>query len=49
MNPSGKKITKEADSAFEALNRAISKNYEGDTVEEWKEVFGKSFNINEIE
>jgi hypothetical protein len=43
-----KEIFKEADNAFEALNRAISKNTLGDTIEEWKEVFGKSFNINEI-
>ncbi|MFT3703082.1 MAG: CBASS oligonucleotide cyclase [Agriterribacter sp.] len=38
-------IKKEADSAFEALNIAQSKNYEGDTIEEWKFVFGSSFNI----
>ncbi len=38
-------IKKEADNAFEALNIAQSKNYEGDTIEEWKFVFGSSFNI----
>lgn len=38
-------IKKEADTAFEALNIAQSKNYEGDTIEEWKLIFGSSFNI----
>lgn len=38
-------IKKEANEAFEALNIAQSKNFEGDTVEEWKFVFGSSFNI----
>jgi hypothetical protein len=38
-------IKKEADTAFEALNIAQSKNYEGDTIEEWKFIFGSSFNI----
>lgn len=38
-------IKKDADNAFEALNIAQSKNYEGDTIEEWKFVFGSSFNI----
>ncbi|OJY80744.1 MAG: nucleotidyltransferase [Sphingobacteriales bacterium 40-81] len=38
-------IKEEADKAFEALNIAQSKNYEGDTIEEWKFVFGSSFNI----
>jgi hypothetical protein len=44
-----KVIIKEADIAFEALHRAISRNHLGDTIEEWREVFGKSFNIKEIE
>jgi hypothetical protein len=39
-------IKKVADEAFETLNIAQSKNYEGDTVQEWKSVFGPSFNIN---
>lgn len=38
-------IKKEANDAFEALNIAQSKNFEGDTTEEWKYVFGSSFNI----
>jgi len=38
-------IKKEALDAFEALNIAQSKNFEGDTIEEWKFVFGSSFNI----
>lgn len=38
-------IRKEADDAFESLNIAQAKNHEGDTVEEWKHVFGPSFNI----
>lgn len=40
-----KEIKKEANEAFEALNIAQSKNFEGDTIEEWKFVFGPSFNI----
>jgi hypothetical protein len=39
-------IKKEADEAFETLNIAQSKNYEGDTIQEWKSIFGPSFNIN---
>jgi predicted nucleotidyltransferase len=38
-------IKKEANDAFEALNIAQSKNFEGDTIEEWKNIFGSSFNI----
>lgn len=38
-------IKKEALDAFEALNIAQSKNFEGDTIEEWKFVFSSSFNI----
>jgi tRNA nucleotidyltransferase (CCA-adding enzyme) len=40
-------IIKEANDAFESLNIAQSKNFEGETVDEWKRVFGPSFNINE--
>jgi hypothetical protein len=40
-------IKKEADDAFESLTYAQAKNYEGETVDEWKRVFGPSFNINE--
>ena len=40
-----KEIKKDANEAFEALNIAQSKNYEGDTIDEWKFVFGPSFNI----
>lgn len=40
-------IKKEANHAFEALIIAQSKNFEGDTIEEWKSVFGPSFNINQ--
>ena len=39
-------IKKEANDAFEALNIAQSKNFEGDTIDEWKYVFGPFFNIN---
>jgi hypothetical protein len=41
------KIQKEADDAFDSLNIAQSKNNEGDTVDEWKRVFGPAFNITE--
>jgi hypothetical protein len=40
-------IKKEANDAFESLTYAQARNYEGDTIEEWKRVFGPSFNINE--
>ncbi|WP_229747092.1 CBASS oligonucleotide cyclase [Mucilaginibacter galii] len=40
-------IAKEADFAFEALNYAQSINTGGSTNEEWKSVFGPSFNINQ--
>jgi Second Messenger Oligonucleotide or Dinucleotide Synthetase domain len=39
-------IVKEANVAFESLNIAISKHFEGETISEWKTVFGPSFNIN---
>ena len=38
-------IKEEANDAWEALNIAQSKNFEGDTVEEWKYVFGPAFSI----
>lgn len=38
-------ITDEANDAFETLSIAQSKNYQGDTIAEWKRVFGPSFNI----
>ncbi len=40
-------IVREADDAFDSLNIAQSKIYEGSTIEEWKRVFGPSFNITE--
>lgn len=42
-------IKKEANEAFEALNIAQSKNYEGETIDEWKYVFGPNFNIGNKE
>lgn len=39
-------IIEEADDAFDTLNIAQSKNNEGDTITEWKRVFGPSFNYN---
>lgn len=46
MNESAwNEIKSEAYEAWEALNIAQSKNFEGDTVEEWKYVFGHSFTI----
>lgn len=40
-------IVKQANNAFEGLNYAQSINTVGNTIEEWKTVFGPSFNINE--
>jgi len=40
-------IVREANEAFETLNYAQARNYIGDTVTEWKRVFGPSFNIEE--
>lgn len=40
-----KEIIAEAEDAFDSLNIAQSRNNEGDTVQEWKRVFGPSFNI----
>lgn len=48
-DPIWSEIKKEADTAFEAIIIAQSKNFEGDTIEEWKSVFGSSFNIKEEE
>jgi Second Messenger Oligonucleotide or Dinucleotide Synthetase domain len=52
-NNSVKKLTKakwdeiirEAEDAFDTLNIAQSKRYEGETTQEWKRVFGPVFNI----
>lgn len=38
-------IKEEADLAFETLNIAQERNNEGDTIDEWKSVFGPTFNI----
>lgn len=43
-----KEIVQEADDAFESLNIALSKRNETDTIQEWKHVFGPSFNITPI-
>lgn len=40
-----KEIKEEADVAFETLNLAQDRNFEGDTINEWKSVFGPTFNI----
>jgi len=40
-------IVQEANDAFDSLNIAQSKRYDGETTEEWKRVFGPSFNITE--
>ncbi|MFV5702591.1 CBASS oligonucleotide cyclase [Flavobacterium sp. XS2P12] len=39
-------IIEQAEEAFDCLNYAQSKNNEGATIEEWKRVFGPTFNIN---
>jgi hypothetical protein len=41
-----KEIIEQAEEAFDSLNYAQSKNNEGATIEEWKRVFGPTFNIN---
>jgi hypothetical protein len=41
-------IIQEAEDAFDSLNIAQSKNFEGGTIEEWKRVFGPTFNITEL-
>jgi hypothetical protein len=38
-------IFEEAEEAFDSLNIAQSRNNEGTTIEEWKSVFGPTFNI----
>ncbi|WP_298310153.1 CBASS oligonucleotide cyclase [uncultured Aquimarina sp.] len=38
-------IKKEAEEAFDTLNLAQDRNNEGDTINEWKSVFGPTFNI----
>ncbi len=44
-----KEIIKEANDAFDTLFIAQSKGGEGETIEEWKNVFGPSFNIKNEE
>ena len=39
-------IIEEAEEAFDTLNIAQSKNNRGDTIQEWKSIFGPTFNIN---
>lgn len=41
-----KEIIKESNDAFDSLYIAQSKMGEGETIEEWKHVFGPSFNIS---
>ena len=43
-----KEIVSEAEDAFETLNIAQSKRNEMDTIQEWKHIFGPSFNITPI-
>lgn len=38
-------IFEEAEEAFDTLNIAQSRNNEGDTIQEWKSIFGPTFNI----
>lgn len=47
-NSKWREIIEEAEDAFDSLNIAQSKNFEGDTTQEWKRVFGPSFNITEL-
>lgn len=47
-NESWTEIINEATEAFETLNYAQSRNNSGDTITEWKSVFGPSFNIDEL-
>lgn len=44
-----KEINEKANEAFESLTYAQAKTFEGDTIDEWKHVFGSSFNITEEE
>lgn len=39
-------IIEEAEDAFDTLNIAESKNNKGDTIQEWKRVFGPTFNLD---
>ena len=39
-------IIEEAEDAFDTLNIAESKNSKGDTIQEWKRVFGPTFNLD---
>lgn len=44
-----KEVVNEAINAFETLLIAQSRNGEGDTIQEWKDIFGPSFNITKEE
>jgi len=39
-------IIEEAEDAFDSLNLAQSRNNEGATIDEWKRIFGPTFNLN---
>lgn len=45
---SWQEIKREADDAFESLNIAQAKGTIGETINEWKYVFGPNFSIEEI-
>ncbi|KAA3597443.1 MAG: nucleotidyltransferase [Calditrichaeota bacterium] len=40
-----KEVIEEAEDAFDSLNFAQARNNEGDTIEEWKRVFGPTFGV----
>ncbi|MCT3917897.1 nucleotidyltransferase [Elizabethkingia anophelis] len=44
-NSKWNEIIEEAEDAFDILNLAQARNNEGDTIQEWKSVFGPTFNI----
>ncbi|WP_407517845.1 CBASS oligonucleotide cyclase [Elizabethkingia anophelis] len=44
-NSKWNEIIEEAEDAFDILNLAQARNNEGDTIREWKSVFGPTFNI----
>lgn len=44
-NSKWNEIKEEAEEAFDTLNLAQDRNNEGDTINEWKSVFGPTFNI----
>lgn len=44
-HPRWNEIIEEAEEAFDTLNLAQARNNEGDTIQEWKSVFGPTFNI----